>query len=168
MSEETPLKIIRQNRRSMMMRATLGGVEVYIPARYQAGDKCVVNFIKKNLPKLAEHVPPAPPVQLSQAQLNARFAAMCARMNAKPARVQWRDMRRKWGSCSAFGTITLNTRLAWLPADLVDYIFCHELAHLQELNHSKDFWAIVAQHIPDYKDKIAALRALEKAWWGKA
>lgn len=166
MTTDPPVKIIRQHRRSMMMRATFGAIEVYIPTHYQEGDKCVVNFIKKNLPKLSAQVPATPPPQLSQVQLDALLASYCARMDAHPARVQWRDMRRKWGSCSSLGTITLNTRLAWLPEELAGYIMCHELAHLRELNHSKAFWAIVGQYIPDYKEKIATLRALERAWWG--
>ena len=38
------------------------------------------------------------------------------------------------------------------PERVVDYIVVHELCHLLELNHSRKFWALVAQIIPDYKE----------------
>lgn len=161
------VKIIRQHRRSMMMRVVPGAIEVYIPSKYDVGDKCVVQFIKKNLPKLQEHVLPEPDHKLTADDVLGMVDDYGARMGVKPARVSLRDMRRKWGSCSQLGTVTLNTRLFWLEAPLAEYIVCHELAHLIELNHSKAFWAVVAQYMPDYKARIHTLKAVEKGFWGR-
>ncbi len=58
-----------------------------------------------------------------------------------------------WGSCSARNNVNLSTRLLFAPKDVQDYVILHELAHLVELNHSDRFWALVAQHMPDYKTK---------------
>ena len=58
-----------------------------------------------------------------------------------------------WGSCSAKNNVNLSTRLLFAPPDVQDYVILHELAHLVELNHSDRFWALVAQHMPDYKLK---------------
>lgn len=165
---EQPIRIIRQHRRAMMMRVVPGAIEVYIPSRYQATDKCVVKFISKNLPKLAAHELPTPPKRISEQAILEMVADYAARMNVKPTRVALRDMRRKWGSCSALGTVTLNTRLCWLAAPLAEYIVCHELAHLRELNHRPAFWAIVAEYMPDYKARIHALKAAERAFYGMA
>ena len=63
---------------------------------------------------------------------------------------------------SSKGTVTLSSRLKWLDYSVVEYIVCHELAHLIEFNHSEQFWAIVAHHIPDYKTRIKRLREAEK------
>jgi len=161
------IRIIRQNRRSMMMRVVPGAVEVFIPTRYQSGDRCVVQFIRKNLPKVQPHLLPAPPELITQAQIMAMMQDYAARLGVQPARVAFRDMRRKWGSCSAQGTITLNTRLSWLEAPLAEYIVAHELAHLHELNHSQAFWAVLASVMPDYKARIHALRAAERALWSR-
>lgn len=58
-----------------------------------------------------------------------------------------------WGSCSNSGNINLSTRLLFAPADVIDYVIIHELAHLIELNHSSRFWAQVARAMPNYKEK---------------
>ncbi len=169
MTEPEPdIRIIRQHRRSMMMRVVPGAVEVFIPTQYHEGDKCVVQFIRKNLPKVQPHLLPAPQEKTPQAAIMAMMDDYAARLGVQPARVAFRDMRRKWGSCSALGTITLNTRLCWLEAPLAEYIVAHELAHLRELNHSKAFWAVVASVMPDYKARIHALKAAERAMWGRA
>lgn len=58
-----------------------------------------------------------------------------------------------WGSCSSDSNINISTRLLLAPRDVQDYVFIHELAHLEELNHSPRFWKIVRDVMPDYKDK---------------
>ncbi|MEL6866375.1 MAG: M48 family metallopeptidase [Bacteroidota bacterium] len=58
-----------------------------------------------------------------------------------------------WGSCSAKGNVNLSTRLLFAPADVIDYVIIHELAHLIEMNHSNRFWRLVADAMPDYKAK---------------
>jgi hypothetical protein len=66
--------------------------------------------------------------------------------------------RTNWGSCSSRSNINLSTCLLFAPPDVVDYVIVHELAHLVEPNHSDRFWALVAQAMPDYRDKIKWLR----------
>lgn len=58
-----------------------------------------------------------------------------------------------WGSCSSANNINLSTRLLFAPKDVIDYVIIHELAHLYEMNHSKKFWDIVSQVMPNYKEK---------------
>ena len=60
------------------------------------------------------------------------------------------NAKTRWGSACASGAIRLHWRLIQLPPELLDYVVVHELAHLREMNHSPRFWAIVAQHCPDY------------------
>ncbi|HEX6734861.1 MAG TPA: SprT family zinc-dependent metalloprotease [Azonexus sp.] len=66
--------------------------------------------------------------------------------------------RTRWGSCSARGGIALNWRLLFLPLPLVDYVVCHELAHLKEMNHSPRFWSVVEQLCPDWRSRRQQLR----------
>ena len=69
----------------------------------------------------------------------------------------------QWGSCwrtrGEAGRILLNWRLVHLPAHLPDYVVAHELAHLREPNHSRRFWAVVAQLYPHH---VAARRELNR------
>ena len=77
-----------------------------------------------------------------------------------PLRVLVRDQRRAWGSCSVTGVLHLNWRLIMAPPPLLDYVVIHELAHLRVRGHSPAFWALVAQAVPDHRDRRAQLRAL--------
>ena len=62
-----------------------------------------------------------------------------------------RNQKTRWGSCSKQGNLNFSYRLALMPAHHADYIIVHELCHLGEFNHSKNFWALVAQQVPNYK-----------------
>jgi predicted metal-dependent hydrolase len=68
-----------------------------------------------------------------------------------------------WGSCSSKGNINLSTCLLFAPADVVDYVIIHELAHLVEMNHSPRFWQLIENTVPAYQEKIAWL----KSNWGR-
>ena len=77
-------------------------------------------------------------------------------------RVTIRDQRRCWGSCSSKGNLNFSYKLLFLPPCLRDYVIVHELCHLRVLNHSTDFWMVVAEVLPDYAERAAALRLLER------
>ena len=62
-----------------------------------------------------------------------------------------KEQKTKWGSCSAQGNINLNWKVIMAPEAVIDYLIIHELAHLKFLNHSQDFWYIVANYMVDYK-----------------
>jgi hypothetical protein len=66
-------------------------------------------------------------------------------------RVQIRDQRTRWGSCSSRGTLSFNWRLALAPLEVLDYVVVHELCHLREPNHSVRFWRLVASRRPGWR-----------------
>jgi len=66
--------------------------------------------------------------------------------------------RTRWGSCSARGTLSFTWRLILAPQDVVDYVVVHELCHLRELNHSKSYWALVGDIMPNYKTRRTWLK----------
>ncbi|MEK9940323.1 MAG: SprT family zinc-dependent metalloprotease, partial [Methylotenera sp.] len=67
--------------------------------------------------------------------------------------------RTRGGSCNSKREIRLNWRLLQAPPHLINYVICHELAHLKEMNHSARFWAVVASIYPDYKNAEKELKA---------
>ncbi|WNZ23965.1 DUF45 domain-containing protein [Leptolyngbya sp. NK1-12] len=72
-----------------------------------------------------------------------------------------RGQKTLWASCSIKANISLNYKLLFLPPHLVRYVFIHELCHTVHLNHSRKFWALVAEKEADYKQIDSELN---KAW----
>lgn len=73
--------------------------------------------------------------------------------------VSLRDTRSRWGSCTADGRLMFCWRLAMAPPKVQDYVAAHEAAHLVHMNHSRAYWASVAQVMPDYAENRAWLRS---------
>jgi predicted metal-dependent hydrolase len=58
---------------------------------------------------------------------------------------------KRWGSCSTVGNLNFSWRLIMAPLPVIDYVVCHELAHLEHKNHSKVFWDRVKVMYPNYE-----------------
>lgn len=71
-----------------------------------------------------------------------------------------RDQKTRWGSCSTKGNLNFNYRIVYLEPALIEYVVVHEMCHLKEFNHSKRFWELVAQTIPNYKTLRKTLKSL--------
>lgn len=71
---------------------------------------------------------------------------------------RFRDVKSRFGSCSSKGIITIAYRLLFAPREVFRYVCVHELAHLRQFNHSKKFWKLVAEAMPDYKKQEKWLR----------
>lgn len=66
-------------------------------------------------------------------------------------KVSIKNQRSRWASCSKNKNLNFNLLLAALPTEIIDYVIIHELAHLIELNHSKEFWNIVKIADPKFQ-----------------
>jgi predicted metal-dependent hydrolase len=65
--------------------------------------------------------------------------------------IRIKNTKTRWGSCSSKGNLNFNWKLMMAPPYAMEYVVIHELCHLKHLNHSKAFWALVSEHMPDYK-----------------
>lgn len=147
------ITIRRQHRRSLMMRPVPGGFEVYIPRWMSPKNPKVSQFIEEGLAKLGSQPLPVPIEQTSRESILAMIDEWAMKLSVQPGRIQFRDMRRKWGSCSSVGNVTLSTRLTWLPAHLAEYVVLHELVHLRVFNHSKEFKTMLSAHMADWRER---------------
>lgn len=68
-----------------------------------------------------------------------------AQINKVVHSVNVRDTSSRWGSCSHDGRLSYSWRLIFAPFDVIDYVAAHEVAHLQHLDHSKNFWTLCEQ-----------------------
>lgn len=97
--------------------------------------------------------------QLAQPYFLERTAYWAEKMQLFPKKVLVSQAGKRWGSCNSQGEIRLSWRLMHASASCIDYVIIHELAHLQEMNHSKRFWALVALYCPDYRQQRKALNS---------
>lgn len=92
-------------------------------------------------------------------ELSARSLVKAAALGAKVTRISVRDPRSRWGSCAADGRLSYSWRLIMAPEPVLDYVVAHEIAHLEEMNHSPRFWACVARltpHVGRHRDWLKA------------
>jgi predicted metal-dependent hydrolase len=69
----------------------------------------------------------------------------------KYGKIRITDAQRRWGSCSPNNNLNFSWRLIMAPLPAIDYVVVHELAHIEEKNHSKRFWRRVKALMPDYE-----------------
>jgi len=72
---------------------------------------------------------------------------------SKTMKVKVRDYKRRWGSCDEKKNLSFNWRIIMAPEEVLDYVVVHELAHLIEFNHSKQFWLIVESTLLDWRKR---------------
>ena len=91
-----------------------------------------------------------------------RLAVLAERHGFHFNRVTIRGQKTRWGSCSSKKNINLNYKLLFLESAIVDYVLIHELCHTIEMNHSKQFWALVADCDANYKMHDKSLNKLSR------
>ena len=70
------------------------------------------------------------------------------------------NAQSRWGSCNSRGEVRLSWRLLQTPPHIINYVICHELAHLKQMNHSPKFYAVVESLFPNYKAAEKELKLL--------
>lgn len=86
--------------------------------------------------------------------IESRVRFYARRVGEMPNKVTVKTQKSRWGSCSSLGNLNFNWKLIMLPQEIIDYVVVHELCHLKEMNHSRNFWDQVGRVLPDYrKDK---------------
>jgi predicted metal-dependent hydrolase len=95
---------------------------------------------------------------LARTRLTEASDRHAATLGVRYSRLSLRDARSRWGSCTADRSLMYSWRLAMAPAEVLDYVAAHEVAHLVEMNHAPAFWAVVARLDPDFAARRAWLR----------
>jgi len=133
--KETPIAVVPGK------RAGLDEDGFHVPSTEMAGPK-----VKALLRSLARD-------QLAQASDD--YAAVLGRSYS---RLAIRDTRSRWGSCSHTGTLSYSWRLIMAPPEVLHYVAAHEVAHLEQMNHSPAFWEVVERLFGDHRPPRRWLR----------
>jgi len=97
-------------------------------------------------------------------ELKRRTMAWAVKLRVNPKVVRVQEMRRKWGSCSSAGTITLAADLVEQDERFQDYVIVHELLHLRFSTHGRVFKALMNAHIPGWREFEVAKKARKKSY----
>jgi len=97
--------------------------------------------------------------QQARHDLEAASRRYAELMAVRYARLSLRDTASRWGSCSSTGALSYSWRLILAPPPVLDYVAAHEVAHLVEMNHSRDFWALVERHCPQARESRRWLKS---------
>ncbi len=87
----------------------------------------------------------------ARAEIAARLDQATALTGTSYSALAIRGQRTRWASCSSDGRMSFNWRLLLAPERVLDYVVWHEVCHLQVLDHSPRFWALVERHRPGYR-----------------
>lgn len=73
-----------------------------------------------------------------------------------------RSQKTRWGSCSSKGNLNFNWKICLAPEGVINYLVVHELAHRKEMNHSKNFYRVIATILPNYQESEQWLKQYGK------
>ena len=85
-------------------------------------------------------------------RLTPRIIEVAKKLGVEYNKLTISDIQLRWGSCTPKNNININYRIIKAPAFVSNYIIVHELTHLIELNHTKEFWQIVKTAYPKYEE----------------
>lgn len=114
---------------------TRGQVELYLPPGLDLTHPPTAEWLHKVLAEALR--------KQAHTYLLPRVAEIATASGHDYERITIKRITSRWGSCSSRGNLNFSLYLMLLPKALIDYVICHELAHLAELNHSPRFWAEV-------------------------
>jgi len=94
----------------------------------------------------------------ARSEVTSRLDRACAQTGTSYASLTIRGQRTRWASCSPSGAMSFNWRLLLAPEPVLEYVVWHEVCHLEVLDHSPRFWALVESRCPGYREQVRWLR----------
>ena len=129
------LLIRKTDSEEITARISGGEIEVFYPGHLGIEHKSVQFFIRKVIEEVLR--------KEAKQFLPARVNELAAKYNFNYNKVFIKNIKSRWGSCSKKGNVNFSLHLMVLPEELIEYVILHELAHTEEHNHSKNFWAVL-------------------------
>ena len=161
---EGEIVVIRSSRRKKNISAYRQGgrIVVSIPARMSKADEraMVPEMVAKIRAQEAVATMSEETLLIRVAELLTQFAP---EISARPASVNWRAMRERWGSCTGIDrSIRISDRLKGAPDYVLDYVLFHEAIHLEYFDHGHEFKELLAR-FPQEEQAEAYLQGYEAA-----
>jgi predicted metal-dependent hydrolase len=94
----------------------------------------------------------------ARAEITLRLDRACLKAGTAYSGLTIRGQRTRWASCSRSGAMSFNWRLLLGPEPVLDYVVWHEVCHIEVMDHSPRFWALLGERCPEYRDHARWLR----------
>ncbi len=169
----TEYKLLRSRRRTLSLEVNRDG-EVLVRAPMRCSRETIDAFIaskaqwirvhrEKQALRRAAHPEPdesqqAALIARAKAELPQRVARYAKEMSVSPAGIRITNAKGRFGSCSGKNRLCFSWRVLLYPDAAIHYVVVHELAHIVHKNHGRDFYALIAEVLPDYKERVKLLR----------
>ncbi len=165
-------EIIRSKRRTMCLQVKRDG-KVLVRAPFKTSEKVIKDFVFSHLDWIKKkqelvknsHIPDDfSKNEVKELKNRAKeiiepiLQYYSKKMDVSYEKVSINSAKTRFGSCSSKKTLNFSYRLVLYPYEAIEYVCVHELAHLKEMNHSKKFWKIVEDELPDYKARKQLLK----------
>ena len=166
------IEYIRSNRRTLALEVTRDGrVLVRLPHTYPSAR--AERFVREHMDwiqrKLKEQVSRGERYDLDQEQVQAlrqrakdyipkRVDYFSRLTGLMPTGVRITSAKTRFGSCTGKNSLNFSLYLMQYSVGAIDYVVLHELCHIRHKNHGREFYALVAQYMPDYKKYVKELR----------
>lgn len=158
-----PIKaqVFRRSVKRVRLEFSPSGLKVIVPKNYNGDIKEILLkhkvWIAKRASSMAKYQQQVESLPIDfrdevelQKIISGYLLTYQSQMQVQPLEVKYRLMKARWGSCNHKKVLTFNKNLKFLPEELICYVVVHELSHLRYMNHSKVFWQLVSQFIPNF------------------
>lgn len=141
------------------MRCSKAVIEEFVAQR----ESWITDAMERQRKRALQHPEPTAEEQkqlLRRAKeiLPERVAYYSKQMGLTPTGIQITGATTRFGSCSPKNKLCFSWRLMSYPTPAIEYVVVHELAHILHKNHGKEFYALVASVLPDYKERWQLLK----------
>lgn len=160
-NEKIEYQIIKTKIKNMYIHIKDGKVIVKAPSKLK--EKYIINFVNQKSKWIYEKVKEAENRKKEKVIIDEKdlqrlekiviesVEKYSNKLGVNPNKVKIKDIKYAWGSCSNKKNISINMQLAKKEENVIKYVVLHEMCHLKYMNHSKDFWNLVENYMPNYK-----------------
>ena len=176
--ESVSYRVIRSNRRSLGLEITRD-LEVLVRAPRCVSQAQIEAFVAEHRTWLETHLeqareraerrPPEPTEEERAALIRRAMELLPQRvehfsriMGLRPTGITVTGAEKRFGSCSGKNRLCFSWRLMAYPDEAIDYVVVHELAHIKYKNHSREFYALIASVLPDYRRREDILQGRDE------
>lgn len=151
LGKDIVLKISYEKNAKPKLKFWLGKLQVTLPIEKKEDTKEMTQkLIEKFYAELAEK------------EVEKAMRKMVSKVGIAPQSYQVKNLKSTWGNCSIAGKISLSKNLVFYSRHAIEYVCLHEICHLKQMNHSKQFWAMVKKYMPNYKLAEEELKICKK------